>query len=187
MSRFNFKSEIDHGEIHVMSLESFDGTFEEWVYSEEGIAGGLKAFLHQTGSTILGGVGGAVVGGVLGGAPGAAIGYFAGAHTGSYKSAKETAEKCVKLRRDIKAISERIAQLKKGELKEAKVRGLSLPQGMLTGEDADDVMEKSLIGAFVPFAIMAYGSRAEDMQAELAAKMTELKIEFARINHTVYE
>jgi len=155
-------------EVTFLSFEQFDGSSIEYSYSEEGFMGGLKGFLLGVGANL---VSLPIGGPVLAGAATAAIG-------------TEQAKRANKLKQEILAISKRIVDIKTGDVKKAKAEGLRVHQDDIKPLTTEDVVKSALLGGFLFSIYTGYkGHEIEELNKEMAVKMMELKIEFAKIGH----
>lgn len=118
--------------------------------SQEGFGGGLLGFLA----------------GSLGWAPFVGAGVHAAAKTAR-----------LKLQQDIEKISKRIADVRKGDIEDAKKNGTKVPKS-LENFDFVTVIKSALLGQFFgPFYGAHQGSELENLNDQLQAKLKELKAE----------
>lgn len=118
--------------------------------SQEGFGGGLLGFLTGT----------------LGWAP------FVGA---GVNAAAKTAR--LKLQQDIEKIAKRIADVRKGDIEDAKKNGTKVPKN-LDNFDFVTVLKSALLGQFFgPFYGAHQGSQLQNLNNELQSKLKELKAE----------
>lgn len=165
------------------SAQENTGT-ESLEISQEGVTGAVKGFLLGTAGVIGGTSAGAAVGSVAG-PLGTLVGASYGGMAGSAAVDSALKVKREHLKHDIETISQRLADLKNGDIAEAKKKGIKIREEDRTPTDKGSVIKSALLGTILPFYTTYQGHKVEELEIQLAAKITELKIAFAANGHAV--
>lgn len=147
---------------------------ESLAVSNEGIVGAAAGYLLGSAAWSGGAMVGFMAGGPVGGIIGSRVGM--GTVNAGIRAKRED------LKRRIEAISERLVQLRRGDIAEAKREGIKIRDKDLEPISKINVMESALLGMVIPFYTTYQGHQVEELQAELRHKMRELKDTFRANN-----
>lgn len=147
----------ERSELETAETEVTDS--QDLAVSQEGFKGAVKGFAIGTAGVLLSPL---------------TLGLSNGAVDAGLKQRRE------RLGNEINVLAKRLADLKNGDVAQAKKEGIQVPKEQINDVDAGEVVKSFILGMVLPFYSTYQGHKVEELEIQLAAKVAELKIEMAK-------